>query len=250
MTPSITISPALPPNSQYSLIQNFLLRNTITCTIFGEENAFLPISAIHSLATRANIEAVIHQDPGLGAIRFPNHSRSYFSDQVYKYAKELFVVAMSEKLGMDFLRILMREPHTVDKSLPLNMALRIRDENNVPWPDADTNRFLGAQRLVCAPRFTMGLYKQVAPFRSGLPIVQARRVSVRKVGEREAYEVRFHDEYLRPSKSAEPGEDGVVGRGFVMRRFAEMGEAIKDQSFEKAVFGFTCEGMYYLVGDP
>jgi hypothetical protein len=35
-----------------------------------------------------------------------------------------------------------------------------------------------------------------------------------------------------------------------MRRFAEMGEAIKDQSFEKAAFGFTCEGMYYLVGDP
>ena len=98
--------------------------------------------------------------------------------------------------------------------------------------------------------FTMGVYTQVADFRSSLPIVEARRVSGREDEERDVYEVRFHDEHLRTSQSAEPGGDRVVGRWFTIRAFTEIGEATKDKNYGKRVFGFGREGMYYLVGDP
>jgi len=62
--------------------------------------------------------------------------------------------------------------------------------------------------------------------------------------------VKFHDEYLRPSESAEPGEELLPGRMFLMRRFADRGEATSDESFAEAVFGFRCKGKYYLVGNP
>jgi hypothetical protein len=81
--------------------------------IYGGEINFLPISAINSLATRENIEAVIKQDPGLRTIHFSDYSRYFFSNRVYKYAPRMFVVVMLGRLGMNFLRVLMREPRTV-----------------------------------------------------------------------------------------------------------------------------------------
>jgi hypothetical protein len=248
MTTSISIPSTLPSSSQYILIRRLIQQSTITCTIFGEENSFIPISVVNALATRANIEAMVQRDPGLRAMYFPEHSRSFFINHIYKYAKGLFLVAVAERLGMNFLRVLMRGKNTVDRNLPLDMHLRIRDGKNEFWPDEDVKRFLGIQNLVCAPRFYMNSYKQVAGCRSGLPIVEARRVAGRDDEEREVYEVRFHDEHLRPSKSAEPGEEWVLGKRFLMRCFAERGEATRDPSFEEAVFGFSCQGMYYLVG--
>ena len=151
---------------------------------------------------------------------------------------------------MLFLRDLLRGKRAVDEYLPLKMKTRVRDENDVSWPDVDTRGFLNRQKLVCAPIFNMGSYKQMVGRQFGLPIVEARRVAGREDEEREIYEVKFHDEYLKPSESAEPGEELLLGRMFLMRRFANRGEATRDNSFDNAVFGFSYKGMYHLVGNP
>ena len=96
----------------------------------------------------------------------------------------------------------------------------------------------------------MGSYNQSVGRHFGLPIVEARRVAGREDEEREVYEVKFYDEFLRPSEAAELGEELVPGRIFFMRRFANIGEATSDESFDKAVFGFGWKGKYYLVGNP
>lgn len=48
---------------------------------------------------------------------------------------------------------------------------------------------------------------------------------------------------------AEPGGNRVVESDFIMRAFAEIGEAAKDRSYGKRVFGFGCEEIDRLVGD-
>ena len=116
-------------------------------------------------------------------------------------------------------------------------------------PDAETNRFLGMQRFVCAPLLAMGIYTQAANFWSSLPIVEMRNTSGREDKEREVYKVRFHSEYLRTSRLAEPGGDRVVESEITMRAFAEIDEAAKDRSYGKRVFGFGCEEIDRLVGD-
>lgn len=98
---------------------------------------------------------------------------------------------------MNSLRVLTREPRTMDEEIPLNMALRTRDEHSMACPDAETNRFLGMQRLVCAPLLAMGIHTQAANFWSSLPIVEVRNASGREDKEREVYEARVHGEYLR-----------------------------------------------------
>lgn len=151
---------------------------------------------------------------------------------------------------MLFLRDLLRGKRAVDEYLPLDMNTRVRDENDVSWSDVDTQGFLNKQKLVCAPSFVMGSYNHSVGRQFGLPIVEARRVAGREDEEREVYEVKFHDEYLKPSESAEPGEELLLGRMFLMRRFANRGEATRDNSFDNAVFGFSYKGMYHLVGNP
>jgi len=250
MASSITTPTTIPDTSQYILSQHSIQQNTIKCFIFGEENSFLPIAAINALATHENIREVVDCDSDLKKIYFPDHSRSFLAYRVYKHAQKLFVVAVAENLGMLFLRDLLRGERAVDEYLPLDMNTRVRDENDVSWSDVDTQGFLSRQKVVCAPIFIMGSYNHSVGRQFGLPIVEARRLAGEKDDEREVYEVKFHDEYLRPSESAEPGEELVPGRMFLMRRFANRGEATNDESFAEAVFGFSFKGMYYLVSNP
>jgi hypothetical protein len=96
----------------------------------------------------------------------------------------------------------------------------------------------------------MGNYMQVASFQSSPPIIEAKNVSGAKDKDGDVYEVRFHGKHQRTSPSAEPGGDRVLGGGFTTRAFAEIKEAMKEVSHKKRVFGFRCEGLYYVADDP
>ena len=50
--------------------------------------------------------------------------------------------------------------------------------------------------------------------------------------------MRFHGEYLRNSRSAEPGGDRAVGLWFTMKWFAEIGEARRTRDM-----GTECLGL-------
>ena len=138
MASSMTIPTTIPYTSQYILIQHSIQQNTIKCTLFGEENSFLPSAAIKALATHGNIREVVNHDLDLKKIYFPEHSRSFLTYRVYKHAQKLFVLAVAEDLGMLFLRDLLRGKRAVDENLPLKMNTRVRDENDVFWSDVDT----------------------------------------------------------------------------------------------------------------
>ena len=126
----------------------------------------------------------MHRDSDLKKIYSPDHSRSFLTYRVYKHAQKLFVVAVAESLSMLFLCDLLRGKRAVDENLPLKMNTRVRDENDVFWSDVDTQGFLSRQKLVCAPIFVMGSYKQMVGRQFGLPIVEARRVAGREDEER------------------------------------------------------------------
>jgi len=138
MASSIAIPTTIPDSSQYILIRHFIQQNTTKCTIFGEENSFLPLAAIKALATHENIREVVHRDSDLKKIYFPEYSRSFLTYRVYRHAQKLFVLAVAEDLGMLFLRDLLRGKRAVDENLPLKMNTRVRDENDVFWSDVDT----------------------------------------------------------------------------------------------------------------
>jgi hypothetical protein len=61
---------------------------------------------------------------------------------------------LSKRLGMHFLRVLMRELHLVNEELRLHMALIIRDEDGMSRLDTATNWFIKMQGLVCVPLLT------------------------------------------------------------------------------------------------
>jgi hypothetical protein len=106
----------------------------------------------------------------------------------------------------------------------------------------DTQKFLEAQKFVCAPLLTISKFDQHVDFSSSIPIVEAK---LRRDGE--SYDVQFHHEYLRQDVPSEPGF-GIDSYKFVLNIFGSHGEAQQNRVLNRIViFGFTCEGMYYLV---
>ena len=225
-------------------IQNYFMEHTVSSDFAGQEIEFLPHSAMAALTTTANIEAVVNQDRDLNTIHFPSHSRTYLSNRIATEAKRMFIVTVSERLGMNFLRVLLRENRSTDEHLPLQYGFRIRDEKNVFWDGNDVERFLDAQQMVCAPTFKRGRFDQKAAFRAALPIVEATRIGG-STGE-DIWRVRFHGEHL----DGWAGDQDLDWRWFTVKMFRDWEEARKDKRWTKKVFGFTCEEIYHLVGDP
>ncbi|RMZ69415.1 hypothetical protein GMOD_00006219 [Pyrenophora seminiperda CCB06] len=226
---------------QMTQIENYVLKHMVTAKFAGRHLEFLPCSAMAALATVGNIGAVVEQDPELLKRYFPSHSVNFFTNRIAKEAKRMFIVAAAERLGMDFLRILMREHLTADEYLPLPHGFRIRDENNVFWDDKGLDGFLEAQRMVCAPVFNAWKCDQNAAFADALPIVEAKKMESE---DEEIWQVRFHKDHLFGFPEGQIWEK----KWFILKMFEDLEEARKDSRWEKKMFGFTCEDTYYLVG--
>ncbi|CAE7192675.1 hypothetical protein PTNB73_09469 [Pyrenophora teres f. teres] len=244
MAQPLTILNTSSHSLQLMQIQSYIIENIVSSRFDGERIEFLPRSAIAALTTETNIEAVVNQDPDLKTLHFPSHSRAFLSNRIANEAKRMFIIVVSERLGMDFLRVLLRETHSTDANLPLPYAFRIHDENNNFWDDGDVERFLDAQPMVCAPIFRAGRFDQKAPFRASLPIVKAEKMVGH--GDEEVWHVRFHGEHL----AGGGGGQDLEQRWFTMKLFEDKDEAKEDRMWAKGVFGFTCEYTYYLVGNP
>ncbi|KNG52301.1 hypothetical protein DDE82_000507 [Stemphylium lycopersici] len=253
MAPPLTIPSTSPPIAQQILIQTYIFQNTYNSTFFDHPTTFLSNSAITALATRANITAMLCQDADLSTRSFPSHSRAFLATRLATEAQKIFVIAISERLSMGFLRVLLREGNAGDNNLPLPDTLRIRNENNEFWPDAHLKAFLAAQKTVLAPVFTLGEFAQSAPCRAGLPVVSAKRAKVEwrdGSGRVEIWEVEFHAEHLRVPRWAKKGEEELEGRKFLVRALQRFDQAVMHRGYGKRVFGFSCEKLYYLVCDP
>ncbi|KAI2485809.1 hypothetical protein Ptr902_04749 [Pyrenophora tritici-repentis] len=240
MAQPLTILNTSSHSLQLMQIQSYIIENTVTSKFNGHGIEFIPRSAIYALTTKTNIEAVVNQDPDLKTIYFPAHSKAFFSNRVFNEAKRMFIMVMTLRLGMDFLRIALRQSHSGDNHLPLSYAFRIHDENNVFWDDGDVVRFLDAQEMVCAPTFRARQFGQKAAFRSSLPIVQADKME--GPGDEVVWRVRFH-------------QDSFIGGGwgqdmeqtwFTVKMFESENEAFEDIMWARGMFGFTCEYVYYL----
>jgi hypothetical protein len=146
---------------------------------------------------------------------------------------------------MGFLDILMRGGKVADEHLPLpDNTIPTDDKDNIQ-PIADTRKFLEAQKLVCAPVFTIGVSDpgQTVRFPSLIPIVSA---SLRADGE--MYHVEIHLEHLKHQQSA-PGA-GIWDTEFIVKGFKDLTltKLTRDvQKFHESNFGFASKDKYYLV---
>jgi hypothetical protein len=156
---------------------------------------------IHGWATLASVEL----DQNRASC---NHSGRY---------DRLMLRFLSKRLGMHFLRVLMRELHSVNEELRLHMALIIRDEDGMSRLDTATNWFIKMQELVCVPLLTWwctwvymncGFLVQYTDHRS--------QEGTRKEGKwgMEVFEVIFQGEHLKMWLSAKPRRHRMVGRWF------------------------------------
>jgi hypothetical protein len=186
---------------------------------------------------------MVYQDTHIQQItNFPNHAKDSYITRIFNKSRKIFAAAVSEGLSMNFVQVLMRGGKFGDENLPLPNDTKPRDENNKVWPNADTQKFLEAQKLVCAPLLTISEFDQRVNLPCSIPIVEAK---LRQDGE--SYDVQFYHEYLRQDISSEPGF-GIDSYKFVLKIFGSHGEAQQNRVLDRmGIFGFTCEGMYYLV---
>ncbi|KAF1939753.1 hypothetical protein EJ02DRAFT_513610 [Clathrospora elynae] len=232
----MSIPPLLPiysysPSQQLTQCTTYIESHTNHCVFAGQNLACLPTSTMIALATSQSIQALVTKDPGLDALaHFPAHSRDFLSKRILKGTKRLVVATISQGSDMKFLHNVLRDGTSVDARLPLPHTLRVGDENDEIWSLAVTHGFLEAQRLVCAPVFTIGEYGQVALFFS---VVAACNGDADLSG-------RWWGSYNVP---------GVETRGkkFMMRVGDGSEIARRDKAWGTSSFGFTCERKDYLT---
>jgi hypothetical protein len=160
---------------QRGICQKYIRTNTVECSLGDINISFLPESAISALTTYSNIIAMVYQDTHIQQVaNFPNHAKDSYITRIFNKSRKLFVAAVSEGLSMNFVRVLMRGGKFGNENLSFANDTKPRDEYNKVWPKEDTQKFLEAQKLVCAPLLTISEFDQLVAFRSSILIVEAK----------------------------------------------------------------------------
>jgi hypothetical protein len=228
---SLHLDPNSSSSEQLLATSDFIDESTQICTFGDVPIAFLPPSAIIAISSLHNISEFI--DKSYITHPWPANVKDIYARTVADRAPRLFALSALFN-GSHLLHDLVMVRKLGDTSLPLEHDQRV----STPW---DTNGMLGAfvreQRLVCAPLFTVGRFDSAAWFRSSLPFVEARRRDdMREPAEEAVYEVKFHPEHVR-------GLDAE--RTYVLREHAR--EDLAAAAIRSSLFGFHCEGKYFLV---
>jgi hypothetical protein len=238
---------------EHDICQKYIRANSIKYSLGDLNISFLPESAINTLAIRSNIKAMVIRDPDLQQLaHFPDDSEEFLAARIFKESKKIFVAAEPEGLSMGFLNVLMRGGKVADEHLPLSDNTTPSDDKDKIWPIADTRKFLEAQKLVCAPVFTIGVGDpaQTVKFPSSTPIVSAS-LRADDDADGEMYDVEFHPEHLKHQHSAP--DVGIGDRKFVTKVFKDLTltkPTRNVQKFHESEFGSASEFKYYMVFRP
>jgi hypothetical protein len=252
---SIHISATSTAEEQLQLCRTYLHSQIQRCGFSTRDNnnidiRFLPPSAIDNFAAQPNIEALCVQDPGLKRLHFPSHSHKFFAEKVFKNARKCFVITVLENLGMDFLLQLSNVAN--DEDLPIseheiaNRSPIYREVTNPEFPH-DLRTFMGSQALVCGPRLEIGRSDQIWPSMKNLPLVEAHLHHQRSYGD--VFRVVFHPEFL-VAKGAGSEEPYTGEVSFRMKVFYDVQEVSWHVGWGKRMFGFGCDGKYYVCYRP
>ena len=197
----------------------------------------------NTLATLPNIKTLLSKHPFDPPL--PETTLTFVAEhKIHERAqKELLVTLSTPELDMGFLFALLNV-WWPEHDGPLPLPHKDEKELKIAKPyasDGSMDVFRQAQAAFCAPVFRLGEYKQGAMFMASLPVTWA-------VGVGGPWVVEFHTEHLR--RGSEDAEGEVEeGHKYLMKQFESLTHAELDDLAARSVFGFVCEGKYYLVGE-